>query len=127
MALTYFVALGMWSEGNAPKKWRTNSCFLLHDNAPAHQSVFVKDFLAKNYVTTLQHPPHSPDLAPPDFYLFLRLKSALKGGCFCDATDMMQNVTQGLKRLLQNGFQECSQHLTSGWQKRTVAQEGNVL
>ena len=53
--LTSFVALGMQSEGNAPKK-RTNSWFLLNDNAPAHRSVSVKDFLAKNKVTTLQHP-----------------------------------------------------------------------
>jgi len=39
-----------------PTKWRTNSSFLLHDNAPAHRSVLVKNFLAKN-VTTLEHPP----------------------------------------------------------------------
>jgi hypothetical protein len=44
----------MQSEGNTPKK-RTNNWFPLHDNAPAHQSVSVKDFLAKNNVTTLQH------------------------------------------------------------------------
>jgi transposase len=127
MALTSFVALGMWSEGNAPQKRRTNSCFLLHYNAPAHQSVLVKDFLAKNNVTTLEHPPLSPDLDPPDFYLFSQLKSALKGQFFCDANDMMKNATEEMKRLSQNGFQECSQHLNSGWQKRTVAQEGNVV
>jgi len=39
-----------------PEKWRTDSWFLLHDNAPAHRSVLVKDFLAKNSVTTSQHP-----------------------------------------------------------------------
>jgi len=38
------------------EKWRTNSWFLPHDNAPAHRSVSVKDFLAQNNVTTLQHP-----------------------------------------------------------------------
>ena len=117
----------MWSEGNTPKKWRTNSCFLLHDNAPAHQSVLVKDFLAKNNVTTLEHPQHSPDLAPPDFYLFPQLKSSTKGWWFCDANDMIKNAIEELKRLSQNGFQECSQHRNSGWQKRIVAQEGNVV
>jgi hypothetical protein len=39
-----------------PEKWRTNSWFLLHDNTPAHQSVLVKDFVAKNNVTTLELP-----------------------------------------------------------------------
>jgi hypothetical protein len=27
----------------SPEKWRTNSWFLLHGNAPAHRSVLVKD------------------------------------------------------------------------------------
>jgi len=53
-----------------PEKWRTNSWFLLHDNALAHQSVLVKDFLPNNNVTTLSHPPYSHHLAPADFYLF---------------------------------------------------------
>ena len=39
-----------------PAYWITNSWFLLHDNAPTHRSVLVKDFLAKNNVTTLEHP-----------------------------------------------------------------------
>jgi hypothetical protein len=37
------------------EKWRTNSWFLLYDNAPAHRSVLVMDILAKNDLTTLQH------------------------------------------------------------------------
>jgi len=94
-----------------PEKWKTNSWFFLHDNAPAHQSVLFKDFLAKIKVTTIQHPPHSPDLAAADFYLLPQLKSALKGRGFCDATDIIKNVTEELKRLSQNDFQECFQHL----------------
>ena len=66
-----------------PEKWRTYSWFLLRDNAPAHRSGLVRDFLAKNNVSTPQHPPYSADS-----YLFCRLTSALKGRCFCDATDI---------------------------------------
>jgi len=33
-------------------------------------SVLVKDFLAKDNVETLEHPPYSSDLAPADFYFF---------------------------------------------------------
>ena len=62
----------------SPQKWRTNSWFPLYDNAPAHRSVLVKDFLAKNNVTTLEHPLYSSDPAAVDFYLFLQMKSALK-------------------------------------------------
>jgi len=50
-----------------PEKWRTNSWFLLHDNAPAHRSVLVKDFLVKNNVTTLELPPYPSDLTQADF------------------------------------------------------------
>ena len=70
-----------------PKSGEPIVGFHLHDNAPAHQSDLVKDFLAKNNVTTLEHlPPYSPHLPPTDFYLFPRRKSALKGRLFCDAT-----------------------------------------
>jgi hypothetical protein len=34
-----------------PPKWRTNSWFVIHGNAPAHRSVFLDTILAKNNVT----------------------------------------------------------------------------
>jgi len=87
-----------------PEKWRTNIWFLLHDNAPAHRSVLAKDDLAKYNLTTLENPQHSPDLAAADFHLFPLTKWVLKGRCLCDATDVIKNATEELKRLLQNGF-----------------------
>ena len=39
-----------------PEKWKTNSWFLLHDNAPSHLLVLVKVFLAKNNTIKLDHP-----------------------------------------------------------------------
>jgi len=69
-----------------PEKWRTNICYLSYDKDPVQLSVLVNDFLTKNNVSTLEHPPYPPDLAPADFYLFPWLKSALKGQCFCDST-----------------------------------------
>jgi histone-lysine N-methyltransferase SETMAR len=89
-----------------PEIWRANRWFLLHDNAPAHRSCLATRFLAKNNVTTLEHPPYSPDLAPADFYLIPRLKSALEWRRSCDATDMITNAKEKLKMLLQNGLQE---------------------
>ena len=54
-----------------PKKWRTKRWFLHYDNAPAHRSVLVKDFLAKDNMKTLKHPPYSFDLSTAGFYLSL--------------------------------------------------------
>jgi len=105
-----------------PEIWRTNIWFLLHDSAPAYRSVLIKDFLAKNNVTFLEHPTYSPDLASAYFYPFPRIKSSLKVQRFSDATDITKNATEELKRLLRNGFQECFPHLYSGWQKSVVAQ-----
>jgi len=103
------------------KKWRTDIRFLLHVSAPAYRSVLVKNCLAKNNVTTLEHPPCSSDLAPTDVYLFSRLSSALKGRRFCDATDIVKNEKEELKRLSQNGFQDVSTYCR--WKKCNFAQE----
>jgi len=100
--LISFVALGMRSEINAAKNGET-SLFPIHDNSPAHRSVLVKDFLAKNYVTTVGNRHYSHELAAADFYLFSRLKICIEG----------RNATEELKRLLQNGFHECFQQLES--------------
>ncbi|GBM58985.1 hypothetical protein AVEN_216720-1 [Araneus ventricosus] len=59
-----------------------NDWFLLHDNAPPHRNLIVKMYLARHSVTTLEHLPYSPDLAPADFHLFPRLKMKLKGHRF---------------------------------------------
>jgi len=87
-----------------PEKWRLNSWFLLHDNAPAYRPHLAKDFLAKNNVATLENPPYSSDLTPGDFCLFPPLKSTLKGRDFCDVTDIFKNATEELKRRSQNYF-----------------------
>ena len=104
-----------------------NCWFLLHDNAPAHRSVLVNDFSSKNDVTTLEQSPYSPDLDPANVYLFPRRKSALKGQHLCDTTDIIKNATEELKRLLQNGFQECYQHTCSRWKKCILAQRDNLM
>ena len=99
-----------------PEKYRTNIPLFLHDNAPAHRPVLVNDLLVKNNATTLEHSPHCPDMAQADFYLFLRLKSVLQVRIFYNVTESIKNATEELKRLSQNGFQECSQHIYSSWQ-----------
>jgi hypothetical protein len=52
--------------------------------------------------------------------------SVLKEWHVCDVTNIIKNPTEELKRLSQNGFQECFQHLYSRWLKHVVAQ-GAIL
>ncbi|GBO13735.1 hypothetical protein AVEN_14207-1 [Araneus ventricosus] len=100
-----------------PEKWETNDWFLLHDNAPPHRALLVKKYLARHSVTTLEHPLYSPDLAPADFYLFPRLKMKLKGHCFVDSDEVIENAMKQLKDLSKNGFQECFEQLYECWKK----------
>ena len=55
----------------AVRKKHPENWFPLHDNAPAHQPVLVKDFSAKTNTTILVNPPtpsHSADFHPfPSF------------------------------------------------------------
>jgi transposase len=95
-----------------PEKWRTSSWFLLQDNAPAQWSILAVDFSAKNNVTTLQLPLYSPDLAPSEFCLFPQMKSALMVQHFYDATDIIKNMTEELKRLSQMASRNVSNTFT---------------
>jgi len=76
---------------------------------------FGQGFLSQEQYYNIGAPLYSPDLTPADFYLFCQLKSTLKGQCFCDATDIIKNVMEELKRLPQNGFQERFQHIYGCW------------
>jgi histone-lysine N-methyltransferase SETMAR len=61
---------------------------LHHDNAPGHDALRVREFLVKNSITKMDHPPYSPDLAPCDIWLFSELNTALKGQRFADLSDI---------------------------------------
>jgi hypothetical protein len=59
----------------------------------------------------------SPDLAAAVFYPFRQLQSAMRGRRFCDATDIVKNATEDLKRLSLKGCQECFHLLHRHWLK----------
>jgi hypothetical protein len=67
-----------------PQFQERGSWFLLHDNLRPHTAISIKQFLAKHGIPELNHPPYSPDLSPPDFFLFPKIKSTLKGRRFED-------------------------------------------
>jgi len=74
-----------------PEKWANGDWILHHDNARVHTAHLITRFVAKKRIEILPEPPYSPDIAPNDFYLFPKLKSALKA----------RNLTRG-KTLLKN-------------------------
>jgi len=82
-----------------------NTWLLHHDNAPSHTSFAVREFLAQ-HITTLSHPPYSPDLAPCDFFLFPKLKTHLKGHHFGTAENVEAAETRTLN-IASEDFLNC--------------------
>jgi hypothetical protein len=72
-----------------PEVW-PNYWILHHDNAPAHKKLHIKHFLAQKLITEMEHLPCSLDLAPYDFWLFPKIKSAIKGQRFQDIKDIQK-------------------------------------
>lgn len=90
-----------------PDLWKTKSWILHQDNAPAHSALSVKAFLAKYGIAVLEHPPYSPDLAPCDFFLFPKVKSALKGTRFESVEEVKAKAAEVLNQLAEEDFQHC--------------------
>jgi len=59
----------------------------------------------------MDHPSYSPELAPCDFWLFQKLKNALKGQRFADLSDIQRNVKMLLQGIPENDFQGCFRQL----------------
>jgi transposase len=77
-----------------------------HDNAPAHKVLSVKQFLAQKFITDVQLPPYSPDLASNDLSDTPKIKSILKGQKFQDVEDTVKNLIMALKAIPQQEFQK---------------------
>jgi len=99
---------------------------LHHDNACAHTSHLVPQFLAKHGTAQLQQPPYSPDLAPCDFFLFPRLKKVPKEHRFEAAEDIKRNSAKTLLDIPKEEFAKCFQQWQKRWAK-CVAAEGNYV
>ncbi|GFT67228.1 uncharacterized protein TNCV_783701 [Trichonephila clavipes] len=83
----------------------------------------IRRFLAKKGVGQIEHPPYSPHLNPPDFFLFPRLKFALKGKRFDDIPDIQRNVTKLLNSIPKEDFLKSFQDMYSGSQRGCVTVE----
>ena len=64
------AAVGNWWLAASPQQ-HTHSCIMS-----------CAEFFAKHQITQVTQTPYSPDLVPCDFWLFLKLKSPLKGQKF---------------------------------------------
>ena len=75
----------------------TSRIMFLHDNASAHKTGAVTQYLSENRIATLPHPAYSQDLAPCDFWLFPKLKELLAGNKYTRAKDLSKAVNSELR------------------------------
>ncbi|UYV80564.1 hypothetical protein LAZ67_19000694 [Cordylochernes scorpioides] len=97
--------------------WKNKNWLLHHDNAPAHISLLVRDFLAKNNTLMMPQPPYSPDLAPFDFFLFPKLKRPMKGRRFATLDEIKTASKEELKKISKNDFLKCFEDCKNRWHK----------
>jgi transposase len=55
-------------------------------------------------VTTLYRPPCSPDLSPPNYFLFPKLKKKLNGLNLADVAEIQEAVADELKEVQKEEF-----------------------
>jgi hypothetical protein len=79
-----------------------------------HAALSIKEFLAKHSITVVPHPPHPPDLAPRDFFLFPRLKGTLKGKRFQDGdTTKYDTAVAGHSQ----AYETCTEKWNDRWNR----------
>lgn len=83
----------------------TKGVCLLHDNARPHTANATKELLASFKWDVLNHPAHSPDLAPSDYYLFTSLKLHMGGKRFSTDEEVKEEVGKWTKGLAGNYFE----------------------
>ena len=107
-----------------PHFWSSGDWLLLHDNAPAHSSNLVQQFLSKHSIASLRQPPYSSDIALCDFWLFLKLKKPLKEQRFDDKRTVENNATSVLKAISKSEFQDYIEKWKHPW-NRVIQSSGD--
>ena len=108
-----------------PELWR-NGWILHQDNVPAHNVLYMKQFSTNKIITAHEHPLYSPDLAPCDFCLFPKSKSALKGTHFVSAENVKAKTAEILNGLTERDLRTFFEHRQHRM-KLCVSAEGNYF
>ena len=60
--------------GKRPALFKSGQWHFYLDNTPVHNCILVSDYLTKIGIKTVPQPPYNPDLAPCDFWLFVKVR-----------------------------------------------------
>jgi hypothetical protein len=76
---------------------------ILHGNARPHVRKAVTDLISKYEWEVLTHAPQSPDMSPPEFDFFHKLKEPMLGYHFPSLEEVSVAVTRAVRGLNKSG------------------------
>jgi hypothetical protein len=84
----------------------------------------MSQLLEGKCISAMDHSPHTPDLTPGGFWLFLKFKSVLKRKCFLDAGIKLHLKNFFLTNIPEQHFKSCFEQHLKHW-KYCKALEGD--
>ena len=84
-------------------------------NTRPHASGALSEILEKYGLQVLPHLPYRPDMSPPAYDLFPKLKKPLRGKCFRSFEDVSKEVTRVIRRIKNEGVLTGIQDLPKRW------------
>jgi len=99
---------------------------ILHDNARPHLGKVVTDLLSKYEWEVLPQAPYSPDMSPPEFDLFPKLKEPMCGHCFSSLEEVSAVVTRAIRGLNKSGTLNGIENLPKCWDT-VIEKQGDYM
>ncbi|UYV81262.1 hypothetical protein LAZ67_20000574 [Cordylochernes scorpioides] len=95
-----------------PDLWKNKNWLLHHDNAPAHTSLLVRDFLAKNNTLMMPRSHRIPQIWPPRH---------MKGRRYATLDEIKTASKEELKNIFKNDFLKCFEDWRNRWHKCIIS------
>ena len=95
----------------------------VQEEIPSEEATLVTDYLTKMGINTVPQPSYSPDLAPCDFWSFLKIKEKLRGCRYETIEEMKEAVTKVIDTHTQEDFHGTFQKLLEQYNKCIAAGE----
>jgi hypothetical protein len=80
-----------------------NGPLILYDNARPHRGKVVTNLLSKYEWEVLHHAPYSPDVSPPDFDIFPKLKEPMRRHRFSSLEEVSAAVNRATRGMNKSG------------------------
>jgi len=99
---------------------------ILHDNGCPHLGKVVTDLLSKYEWKVVPHAPYSPDMSPPDFDLFPKLKEPMHGHRFSSLEEVSAAVTRAIQGLNKSGTLNGIENFPKRWDT-VIEKQGDYI